>query len=136
MLRVVENCNIICQSMQDKSPHNNYKSWLQGTFLLQRIHIDFADCLCVKLFVCTDSFSKFIQAWIIKSTNTEETCERLQQFMNLFGIPTTIVTKNGTLFKGEVFYCFCIQRGITLLHSLPYHPPSNGPAERAYKLSR
>lgn len=47
-----------------------------------------------------------------------------------FGDPKTIVTDNGPPFNSAEFAQFCESSDITLLHSPPYHPASNGSAER------
>ena len=53
-----------------------------------------------------------------------------------FGIPKQIVTDNGPQFVAKEFKDFCNQQGI--FHSLtpPYHPKSNGQAERFSQLCK
>jgi len=47
-----------------------------------------------------------------------------------FGIPETLVTDNGTQFISEAFQSFCLSHGIQHLRTPPFHPSSNGQAER------
>ena len=47
-----------------------------------------------------------------------------------FGYPVTLVTDNSSQFSSEAFKKFCLERGIRHKFSPPYHPQSNGQAER------
>lgn len=122
---------ITCQSMRNKPIANEFKYWPKLNQPLERIHLDHADWKGVKLLICTDSFSKHINAWIVKSTNIEETCRCLNKFFNKYGYPKTIVSDNGSPFKGECFIRFCVMRGIQLIHSRPCHSASNGLADKS-----
>ena len=47
------------------------------------------------------------------------------------GLPETIISDNGSVFKSTEFASFVTKNGIQHLTSAPYHPASNGLAERA-----
>ena len=66
----------------------------------------------------------------IGSAGTRQVISSLSQLFARFGIPKQLVTANGPQFVAKEFSEFCRQQGI--LHNLtpPYHPQSNGQAER------
>ena len=51
-----------------------------------------------------------------------------------FGLPETIVSDNGPSFVSEEFATFLIQNRIKHITSAPYHPATNGLAERAVQI--
>ncbi|XP_062558023.1 uncharacterized protein K02A2.6-like [Armigeres subalbatus] len=54
----------------------------------------------------------------------------LQGIFARFGMPETIVSDNGRQFVSEQFELFCDSNGILHLKTPPFHPQSNGLAER------
>uniref|UniRef100_A0A1X7T7F0 Integrase catalytic domain-containing protein n=1 Tax=Amphimedon queenslandica TaxID=400682 RepID=A0A1X7T7F0_AMPQE len=54
--------------------------------------------------------------------------------MLLFGLPDTIVSDNGPSLVSQEFESYLTQYGIRHITSSPYHPASNGLAERAVQL--
>ena len=48
-----------------------------------------------------------------------------------YGIPDTIVSDNASCFTSNEFVHFCKMNGIKHITSAPYHPSTNGMAERA-----
>lgn len=51
--------------------------------------------------------------------------------MSYCGIMNTIVSDNGPCFISEEFDAFCKANGIRRVPVIPYHPASNGQAERS-----
>ena len=51
-----------------------------------------------------------------------------------FGIPDTVVSDNGPTFVSNEFKSYLQHQGICHVTSTPYHPASNGLAERAVQI--
>ena len=84
--------------------------------------------------VVIDSHSKWIEVFPMKSATSAATVRYLRQLIAQFGIPETIVSDNGTQFVATEFKEFCQQNGIRHIQTAPYHPSSNGLAERAVQV--
>ncbi|XP_055585498.1 uncharacterized protein K02A2.6-like [Uranotaenia lowii] len=96
-----------------------------------RIHIDYAGPVDgVYFLVAVDSSSKWPEVIATKSTTASSTIKLLKQMFATFGIPETIVSDNGTQFTSFEFQTFCQQSGIEHIRTAPFHPQSNGLAER------
>nr|VZI35612.1 unnamed protein product [Spirometra erinaceieuropaei] len=54
----------------------------------------------------------------------------LRRIFSQHGLPEVLVSDNGSQFISSTFEDFCRQHNIQHLRSLPYHPQSNGQAER------
>lgn len=81
-------------------------------------------------FVLIDAYSKYPCIYPTSSTSTKATTELLEETCAHFGYSHTIVTDNATTFLSEEFQVWCRQRGIVHLPGAPYHPATNGAAER------
>ena len=66
----------------------------------------------------------------ITSTSTKATTMLLEEDFAHFGYPHTIVSDNATTFSSAEFQEWCHYRGIKHLTGAPYHPATNGAAER------
>ncbi|KAF6028631.1 hypothetical protein EB796_013067 [Bugula neritina] len=66
----------------------------------------------------------------IGQTTSRQTVQVLKDIFAIEGVPTTIVTDNGPQFSSQEFTNFCNSFHINHVLSPPYHPPSNGEAER------
>ena len=67
---------------------------------------------------------------MMESTNTDTMIKHLQEIFATHGIPRLLVSDNGPQFVAESFKQYCKSCGITHITTAPYHPRSNGKAER------
>lgn len=97
----------------------------------QRVHIDFAGPLENNMFfVMVDAHSKWPEVAIMKNTTSEKTIEELRSVFSRFGLPQQIVSDNGPQLVSDEFQSFLSLNGIQHIRSAPYHPSTNGLAER------
>ena len=67
----------------------------------------------------------------MQSITSSKTIEKLRMIFATHGLPLKIVTDNGPSFTSSEFRNFMEQNGIKHVTSAPYHPSTNGLAERA-----
>jgi len=65
-----------------------------------------------------------------QSVSAKSTIKLLQEDFAHFGFPHTVVTNCAATFKSDKFQEFCKENGIVHLTGAPYHPTTNGAAER------
>lgn len=97
----------------------------------QRIHIDFAGPIKGQMImIVVDAYTKWTELFTTKTTTSTWVIGKLKQLFTCFGIPVTLVSDNGPQFVSIEFEDFLKHQGIAHLTSAPYHPSSNGLAER------
>ena len=67
----------------------------------------------------------------VKSATSAVTIQKLRNIFAVHGLLRRIVTDNGTVFTSSEFEEFMTRNGIHHVRTAPYHPASNGLAERA-----
>ncbi|GAB5494880.1 MAG: hypothetical protein Phog2KO_50950 [Phototrophicaceae bacterium] len=86
--------------------------------------------ILVHILVVVDYFTKWAEAGIMDAKSPVFISQFLfQNIICRFGVPRFFLCDNGTEFKGMVLD-LCKQEGIELKISSPYHPRTNGLAER------
>ena len=124
-----------CQQVQPSPPMAPLSPWKWPTRPWARLHLDFAGPFLGKnILVSVDAHSKWIEATCTPSTSSSCVIEELRTMFAKFGLPETIVTDNGSGFVSEEFETFLKSNGIRHVTSAPYHPASNGLAERAVQI--
>ena len=84
--------------------------------------------------VVADAHSKWIEVIPMNTATAELTVQHLWQLFTRFGVPESSVLDNGPQFVAEEFEQFCHLNGVKHIHVAPYHPLSNGLAERAVQV--
>ncbi|KAK3744267.1 hypothetical protein QZH41_019938, partial [Actinostola sp. cb2023] len=74
--------------------------------------------------------SKWPEVFATSSTTATITIDLLSVLFAAYGLPEELVSDNGPQFTSEEFGNFMKRNGITHTRTPPYHPASNGPAER------
>ncbi|XP_064487305.1 uncharacterized protein K02A2.6-like [Ornithodoros turicata] len=131
----IERITQTCQSCIQAAPMPRTREpvdWPTTGENWSRIHLDYAGPVQGRMIlVIVDSHSKWIEAIPLRHATSESTVTSLRAVFSRFGIPRTLVTDNGTPFTSKEFAEFVRRNCITHLRSAPFHPQSNGLAERA-----
>ena len=80
--------------------------------------------------IAVDAFSKWPEVVEMTSTTAAQTIKVLRDIFSHHGLPEHIVSDNGPQFVSSDFADFCKNNAIKHLRVSPYHPASNGLAER------
>ena len=100
-----------------------------------RIHVDFAGPFLGKMFLITvDAFSKWIEVDTMNTATAIATVGKMRRIFATHGLPLTLVSDNGPAFVGEEFEQFVEKNGVRHILTAPYHPSSNGQAERMVRV--
>lgn len=129
--RTVQACHE-CQSHQKAPTPAPLHPWEWPESPWSRIHVDYAGPFFGEMFlVIVDAHSKWLDIYPTKTCTSQVTIEKLRQSFSVFGLPKMLVSDNGTCFTSAEFETFMKQNGICHVRSAPFHPSSNGLAERA-----
>lgn len=96
----------------------------------QRIHIDFCQYESHQILVVVDAFSKWAEAIVMSSTTSQQTIRVLRELFSKYGVVHQLHSDNGPQFTSDEFKMFLKSNGIRQTLSAPYHPATNGLAER------
>ena len=131
---MVRSCSA-CQTQSDNPPVALLIPWQWPSRPWHRLHIDYAGPFLGHMWlVIIDAHSKWLEVFQMSSTTSTATIQCLRDVFARFGIPERIVTDNAPNFVSAEFSHFLHQNGIKQTTPAPYHPASNGLAERAVKI--
>ena len=120
-----------CELYKNNPPKAPLHPWDWPDRPWQRLHMDFAGPFLGKMYlIIVDAHSKWIEVKIMNKINANETEAELRDVFSTFGLPDTIVTDNGPTWTSEKFQNFMNANGVEHITSAPYHPATNGLAER------
>ena len=80
--------------------------------------------------IAVDAHSKWPEVVEMKTTTAAQTIVVLRKMLSAYGLPEQLVSDNGPQFVSAKFNEFCTENGIRHIRVSPYHPSSNGLAER------
>ena len=127
---MIKNCSE-CQQVEPLPASEPLQLWSWPSRPWTRLHIDYAGPMDGRMFlVVVDSHSKWLEVIPMKTATAKTTVQRLRTLFSKFGVPESIVSDNGPQFAAAEFQDFCKLNGIRHMLIAPYHPASNGLAER------
>jgi transposase InsO family protein len=130
----IENLVKKCEScaVNAKSPIKcTLQAWPIPKTPWSRLHVDFAGPVNgFHFFVIVDALSNWPEIFKMTTTTAAKTIDRLEEAFSRHGICDTLVSDNGPQFVSKEFEQFCNLQGIKHIKTAPYHPQSNGRAER------
>ena len=119
-----------CQEHRHSPPVAPLHPWEWPSEPWSRLHLDYAGPFKGHMYlIIVDANSKWLDAIVMSSITASRTIEKLRQVFATHELPK-IVTDNGPSFVSEEFRTFTARNGIKHTFSAPYHPSSNGLAER------
>nr|XP_029711524.1 uncharacterized protein K02A2.6-like [Aedes albopictus] len=107
---MVSNC-AECQSVRPEPAKTRLHCWETPTMPFQRVHQVAGDKVC-------------------KSITAESTVNMCREIFATYGIPSVLVSDHGVQFTSETFQQFLRMNGVVHKMGAPYHPSTNGQAER------
>lgn len=126
----VKSCTL-CQENQRAPAKAPIHPWEWTEKPWSRLHVDFAGPYQGQtFFLVVDSHSKWLEVLPVSSMSASATIDSLRLIFSTHGIPDAIASDNGTTFKSAEFQEFLSKNQIRQIFVAPYHPSSNGQAER------
>ena len=120
-----------CQQNQKGLASASLHPWEWPSRPWSRLHIDYAGPFLGNMFlVVVDAHSKWMEIEMVPTATSRYTITKLGAMFATHGLPQLIVSDNGTAFTSQEFRDFLRQNGIRHTTTAPYHPASNGLAER------
>ncbi|BHF62224.1 hypothetical protein SprV_0200520500 [Sparganum proliferum] len=120
-----------CQQAAKMPPRQPPVPWEPPERPWSRVHIDFAGPLNgVSYLILVDAYSKWPEIAPLNPATASATIAFLRRIFSQHGLPEVLVSDNGSQFTSSSFEDFCRQHNIQHLRLPPYHPQSNGQAER------
>lgn len=127
---MVKQCKMCCL-MQKNPTKVPIHAWEYPKEPWSRIHIDYAGPFMNQYFlIVVDAYTKWLEVVPTTSITATATINILKKIYTTFGLPITQVSDNGRQFRSEEMQIFLKENGIQAKFTAPYHPSTNGQAER------
>lgn len=129
--QVATSCEF-CEGARKSPPKHVLCNWNIPHGPWERVHMDFFGPVNNQMYLLViDAYSKFLEIVPMRSITASQTIGQLREIFSRFGLPYSVVTDNGPTWTSAEFATFVQLNGIKHNMTAPYHPASNGAAERA-----
>lgn len=126
---MVQNCNK-CSENRHMPPKTSYE-WVMPVKPWSRLNMDFAGPFQNKTFlIIVDAYSKWPEVFIVNNMTSATVIKHLRMIFSIHGLCETLVSDNGTPFVSSEMKTFLEANKIKHITSAPFHPSTNGLAER------
>ncbi|KAK3793006.1 hypothetical protein RRG08_032268 [Elysia crispata] len=120
-----------CMHSQQNPQLSPLHPWIFPDSPWHRVHIDYAGPFMGHMFlIVIDAHSKWAEVVPTDSSTSSKTIDILLTIFARFGLPKQIVSDNAPNFTSDEFKNFVRSNAIKHITSAPYHPATNGIAER------
>ena len=120
-----------CASVKTSPPVAPLIPWTWPSKPWKRVHVDFASYEGNHYHVVVDAHSKWPEViGPMKITSAGATINALRCIFSRYGLPEQVVSDNGPPFQSAEYVDFLRRNGVKRVLVSPYHPASNGQAER------
>ena len=122
----------VCQQHANNPEKAPPHPWEHPSKPWSRLHMDYAGPYLGRMYlILTDSYSKWVDVYSVKSVNSRTTIEKLRTSFATHGLLEILVSDNATCFTSDEFDNFTTKNNIRHITGAPYHPSTNGLAERS-----
>ncbi|XP_060114727.1 uncharacterized protein K02A2.6-like, partial [Heteronotia binoei] len=126
-----------CQESRPDPPSAPATRWETTRKPWSRLHIDFAGPFQGQIFlIIVDAYTKWLEVLPVASTSSAAAIRALRRVLCTHGIPDTLVSDNGAAFTSGEFQAFLQRYLIRHIRSAPFHPATNGQAERMVRTTK
>ena len=88
----------------------------------------------LNVLVVVDHFTRYVQAFVTKNHTARTTAQVLyNNYFSVFGFPQRLMSDQGMEFCGKVIMAMCSLLRVENIRTTPYHPQTNGSAERVHQ---
>ena len=127
--RYVKNC-VTCQRIKPIS-QNNTHTWPKESEPWSRVHMDHGHVPGIGSFlILVDSYSGWPEAIMVNDRSSQTVQKVLRTVFSRNGVPRSIVSDNAAEFTDGNLCAWLQKIGCSVIKTPPYHPASNGIAER------
>ena len=131
----VQQCHV-CAAVGKSPPRAPLYPWKWPAKPWERIHIDFFEKGKLNFLIVVDAYSKWLEVIPMVSITSLKTIKVLRSLFARYGIPEEVVSDNGPQLASKEFSQFLKQNGVKFTRVPPYHPASNGAAERSVQTAK